>query len=227
MPGAFWRNVWCFVTSECPMKCYNCGKLNKTSCKCFCAPGWDNINCASKVTTLAWYLIIFKSDVLRQSATARSIGVGPKFASPNFWGCEGFLPKFTQTCLQKLQKKDCIWFHFGRIFSNQSTLSDIFAQINPRLVQNTYKRLQKNIFRAQFFKNQSTSSDFAKVFTHFVQISTDFARILKDFARIFTKPKFPAPPPPTPLPRSITEHFAIVLARIFSLNNQKWRLSAT
>jgi len=33
-----------------------------------------------------------------------------------------------------------------------------------------------------FLQNQSTQSDFAKFFTHFVQISTDFARI-------FTKSK--------------------------------------
>jgi len=37
--------------------------------------------------------------------------------------------------------------------------------------------------------NQSTYSDFAKVFTHFAQISTAFGRILREFGRIFTNSK--------------------------------------
>ena len=45
----------------------------------------------------------------------------------------------------------------GAIFSNQTSLGTIFAQI----------------FR-----------DFAKVFTEFIQIYTNFARIFKDFSRI-------------------------------------------
>jgi len=84
----------------------------------------------------------------------------------------------------------CVSFHIGNFFSNQSTSSTIFAQISPKLA---WKYLNKKTSSLQFWVpfllNQSTYSDFAKVFTHFAQISTDFARILRDFARIFTESK--------------------------------------
>jgi len=38
-------------------------------------------------------------------------------------------------------------------------------------------------------KNQSTFSNFAKIFTHFAKISTYFARILRNFAWIFATSK--------------------------------------
>jgi len=71
----------------------------------------------------------------------------------------------------------------------------IFAQISPNLPEKNSKEttafhfISVAFFQGHFWKNQSTYSDFAKVFTHLAQISTDFARILSDFSRIFTNSK--------------------------------------
>jgi len=43
-----------------------------------------------------------------------------------------------------LQKNDCIYFHVGRIFSNQSTSSTIFAQIISKLAQISPTLPEKN-----------------------------------------------------------------------------------
>jgi len=66
------------------------------------------------------------------------------------------------------------------------------AQISPNLPEKSdiqKKKIRLHIDFERHFVNQSTSSDFAKVFTHFFQIFKDFARTFRDFARIFTKSK--------------------------------------
>jgi len=42
------------------------------------------------------------------------------------------------------KKNDCIYFHVGRIFSNQSTSSTIFAQIISKLAQISPTLPEKN-----------------------------------------------------------------------------------
>ena len=90
----------------------------------------------------------------------------------------------------KKQKSTAFNLILGAFLSNQSTSSAIFTQISRKIAQislTSPKRTKKwpprkkasaLLFWAPFFKIQSTPSDFAKIFTHFVRISTDFARIL-------------------------------------------------
>ncbi|CAL1287046.1 unnamed protein product [Larinioides sclopetarius] len=33
-------------SASCSLKCQNCGRLNKTSCQCTCADGWDSPDCS-------------------------------------------------------------------------------------------------------------------------------------------------------------------------------------
>ncbi|XP_023239555.1 cysteine-rich venom protein-like [Centruroides sculpturatus] len=35
-------------TCECRLKCYNCAKLNSSSCSCSCLDGWDYLDCSRK-----------------------------------------------------------------------------------------------------------------------------------------------------------------------------------
>jgi len=69
------------------------------------------------------------------SESVSYIGVG----AGKFSGCEGFLPKFSQTCpknspnkvtCEKMTAFHCI---LGLFYSNRSTSSTIFAQISPNL----------------------------------------------------------------------------------------------
>ena len=114
--------------------------------------------------------------------SAPPIGIG----AGNILGGEGFCQNFHKLAPKMIQRKlpskkrknDGISFHVGRIFSNQSTSSTNFAQISPNLPEKTTTLW----FWVLFLWNQSTCSDFAKVFTHFAQISTDFTQI-------FTKSK--------------------------------------
>jgi len=138
----------------------------------------------------------------------------------NFWGCEGFCPKFPKLARKvyvrllptnflpqksflgmasKKRKKVfmccfCVFLQtLGAMFSNQTTLGAICARL----------------FRdcAQIFR------DFSRIFKDFAQIFKDFAWIFRDFSHIFDKSKVlgvrlhpPTPPPPTPLCKTVTKY---------------------
>jgi len=65
-----------------------------------------------------------------------------------------------------------------------------------RIFAQTSLNLKKGLILSAIFKNQRTSSDFAKVFTYFNQISTYFC---SDFHHVKTFEGTLSPPPPTPL----------------------------
>jgi len=66
----------------------------------------------------------------RAAATPRLVRLWV-YEQANYWGCEEFLPKFSQTCLKNTQRK--MTSKKYNIFSNQSTSSTIYAQISLKL----------------------------------------------------------------------------------------------
>jgi len=54
-------------------------------------------------------------------------------------------------------KNDCISFHFGRIFSNQSTSSTIFAQISPILAQISLNLPEKELKKHDLQKKETSA----------------------------------------------------------------------
>ena len=110
----------------------------------------------------------------------------PKFARKKTPKKETFLPKFPQICpKKKTPKKETFLPKFPLNLRK-------FPLTFPKSIK--WKRdLKRNRlhfdFGCHFLLNQSTYSDFAKVFTHFAQISTAFGRILRESGRIFTNSK--------------------------------------
>ncbi|GIY21223.1 peptidase inhibitor 16 [Caerostris darwini] len=41
------RNTEFCKDAKCNLKCQNCGRLNKTTCQCTCADGWDSLDCSA------------------------------------------------------------------------------------------------------------------------------------------------------------------------------------
>jgi len=98
------------------------------------------------------------------------------------------LPKFTESCPKKTLKKmtsksDCISFHFGRIFLNQSASSTIFAQISPKLAQISPKLPKKELKKRDLQKKKCLHFDFRR---HFCKIKAHKA-ILRRFSHILPK----------------------------------------
>ena len=67
------------------------------------------------------------------------IGVG----QANFWGCEGFFPKFPQTCRKKdLQKIDYISFHVQGVFFQ---IKAIQAPFLPKCCHQKLAQISSNL----------------------------------------------------------------------------------
>ena len=107
------------------------------------------------------------------------------------------LPKPPRKKLQQidLQKNDCISFHCGRIFSNQSTWSTIFswisyklAQISPNALEKTITNMIFNIKSLQFyFGRHFVKSKHIKWFCEgFQAFCPIFHRFFPDFHQIKT-----------------------------------------
>jgi len=106
----------------------------------------------------------------------KNIGVG----AGKFLGVRRIFSQISPTLPEKyskendLQKNDCTSLHVGRIFSNQSTSSTIFAQIYRKRTKWKHDLQKKRLhfdFECYFCKIKSTYSDFTKVFSYFAQIS--------------------------------------------------------
>jgi len=137
--------------------------------------------------------------------------------SRQIFGCAKDFAQISRNLSEKTLKKmtstnDCTSFHFGCIFSNQSTSSTIFAQISLNLPE---KELKKHDLQKRKRLHFDFGRHFSKIKAH-KRFSQDFHTFCPNLHRFFPDfkgffPDFhyikifwgglppPAPPPPTPL----------------------------